>query len=50
MWLMGIVATGFAGGLWWLFRWFRKWKDPSWDSVEGQSKAFLWSKKGTGAL
>lgn len=48
MWFYGIVAAAAAGGAVWFVRWLFKWRDPSWDSEAGQSKAFLWSKRGTG--
>ena len=46
MWGWGVLVAAAAGAIW-FFRWLIKWRDPSWDSQEGQSKAFLWSKKGT---
>jgi hypothetical protein len=47
MGFLTIVALAFVGGAVWFVRWLFKWKDPTSDSVEGQSKAFLWSTKGT---
>lgn len=47
MGFFGFVALAFVGGVAWFVRWLFKWKDPTWDSREGQSKAFLWSTKGT---
>lgn len=47
MFVWGILGAG-AVGIALFFRWLLKWKDPSWDTEEGQSKAFLWSTKGSG--
>ena len=48
MWFFGVVAGVFAAAVWALIRWAGKWRDPQWDTREGQSKARLWSKLGSG--
>ncbi|HEX2295744.1 MAG TPA: hypothetical protein VHN37_10590 [Actinomycetota bacterium] len=47
IWGIGIIAAAVGGGVW-LVRWLLKWRDPSWDSREGQSKSKLWSKNSGG--
>ena len=49
MWMWGFLAAS-AAGLALFFRWLLKWRDPSWDSEEGQAKAFLWSTRGSGGI
>ena len=44
--LLWIVIAG-AAGVALLIRWVFKWKDPSWDGEANQSKAFLWTKRGS---
>lgn len=44
MWMWGVLAAGVAGFVWFL-RWILKWRDPSWDTQEGQAKAELWSTR-----
>ena len=44
----GIVAVAGLVGTGLLIRWLTKWKDPSGDTTEGQSKARLWSKNAGG--
>lgn len=48
MWFFSVVAAVFVAGVWWLIRWLTKWRDPSWDTREGQSRSKLWSKLNSG--
>lgn len=47
MWTWGILVAGIAGVAW-FFRWALRWRDPNWDTQEGQAKSKLWSKLNLG--